>query len=70
MRERGGAVGRARDLLGRALAIVRRVAGMPDYQAYVAHLRRRHPERPVPSERSFYDEYVKRRYGDGPTRCC
>ena len=49
---------------------VRAVAGMPDYEAYVAHLRRCHPERPVPSERVFYDEFVERRYGDGPTRCC
>jgi len=57
-------------LLQRIISAVRVVAGMPDYQAYVAHLRRCHPERPVPSERLFYDEFVKRRYGDGPTRCC
>lgn len=57
-------------LLQRIISAVRAVAGMPDYQAYVAHLRRCHPERPVPSERLFYDEFVKGRYGDGPTRCC
>jgi uncharacterized short protein YbdD (DUF466 family) len=57
-------------MLQRIISAVRAVAGMPDYQAYVAHLRRCHPERPVPSERLFYDEFVKRRYGDGPTRCC
>ena len=57
-------------LLQRIISAVRAVAGMPDYQAYVAHLRRCHPERPVPTERLFYDEFVKRRYGDGPTRCC
>jgi uncharacterized short protein YbdD (DUF466 family) len=49
---------------------LRRVAGMPDYAAYVAHLRRCHPERAVPSEREYFDEYVRARYGDGPTRCC
>jgi uncharacterized short protein YbdD (DUF466 family) len=43
---------------------------MPDYAAYVAHLRRCHPERTVPDERAFYEEYVTARYGDGPTRCC
>jgi uncharacterized short protein YbdD (DUF466 family) len=43
---------------------------MPDYRAYVEHLRACHPDRPVPSEREFYDEYVRTRYGDGPTRCC
>ena len=57
-------------LLQRIVATVRAVAGMPDYEAYVAHLRRCHPERPVPSERRFYDEFVRSRYGDGPTRCC
>jgi len=54
----------------RVLRVVRRVAGMPDYQAYVAHLSRCHPERPILSPRQFYDEYVVTRYGDGPTRCC
>jgi uncharacterized short protein YbdD (DUF466 family) len=54
----------------RIAAALRRIAGMPDYAAYVDHLRRSHPERPVPSEREFYDQYVRSRYGDGPTRCC
>ena len=53
-----------------ARGVVRRVAGMPDYEAYVAHLRRCHPGRAVPSEREYYEEYVANRYGDGPTRCC
>jgi uncharacterized short protein YbdD (DUF466 family) len=57
-------------MLQRMISAVRAVAGMPDYEAYVAHLRSCHPDRPVPSERLFYDEFVKRRYGDGPTRCC
>ena len=52
------------------LSALRRIAGMPDYQAYVGHLRRCHPERPLPSERQFYDEFVRFKYGDGPTRCC
>lgn len=70
MCERADAKARTRGALGAALAVLRRIAGMPDYEGYVAHLRRCHPERPVPSERLFYDEYVKHRYGDGPTRCC
>jgi uncharacterized short protein YbdD (DUF466 family) len=57
--------------MGRELiAAFRRICGMPDYGAYVAHLRAHHPEREVPSEREFYQEYVQARYGDGPTRCC
>jgi uncharacterized short protein YbdD (DUF466 family) len=54
----------------RAVAALRRIAGMPDYAAYVAHLRQHHPGCPVPSEREYFGEYVRARYGDGPTRCC
>ncbi|MEO8227696.1 MAG: YbdD/YjiX family protein [Gemmatimonadota bacterium] len=43
---------------------------MPDYPAHVAHLRSAHPERPIPSEREFFEEYLRTRYADGPTRCC
>jgi uncharacterized short protein YbdD (DUF466 family) len=49
---------------------LRRLAGMPDYAAHVEHLQRCHPEAPMPSEREFYDDFVRSRYGDGPTRCC
>jgi uncharacterized short protein YbdD (DUF466 family) len=56
--------------LERLLRVVRRVSGMPDYAAYVEHLRTKHPERPVPSAREYYEEYVRSRYGHGPTRCC
>ena len=57
-------------LVGALLAGLKRVCGMPDYAAYIAHLRAHHPDRPVPTEREFYDEYVRTRYADGPTRCC
>ena len=43
---------------------------MPDYEAYRAHLRERHPDRPVPSEREFYQEFVTARYAGGTSRCC
>jgi len=56
--------------LERVLRVVRRVLGMPDYAAYVEHLRRCHPDRPIPSPGQFSDAYVIARYGDGPTRCC
>ena len=65
---RGGAD--PRSWLSATLTALRRVAGMPDYGAYVEHLRRCHPERPVPGEREFYEEFVRARYADGPTRCC
>ncbi len=56
--------------LERLLRVVRRVSGMPDYPAYVEHLRRCHPEQPVPSPREFYEDHLRARYADGPTRCC
>ncbi len=59
-----------RGSLSALLSAVRRVAGMPDYAAHVEHLRRCHPERPVPSEREFFEEFVRARYAEGPTRCC
>ncbi|MGH2668615.1 MAG: CstA-like transporter-associated (seleno)protein [Gemmatimonadales bacterium] len=43
---------------------------MPDYAAYCRHLRERHPDRVLPTEREFFDQFVRARYGDGPTRCC
>ncbi len=49
---------------------IRRILGMPDYLAYLEVMRRRHPECAVPTEREYFEEYVKARYSGGPTRCC
>jgi uncharacterized short protein YbdD (DUF466 family) len=51
-------------------SVIRRIAGMPEYAAHLEHLRRRHPELPVPSRREFYEDFVRARYQEGPTRCC
>ncbi len=59
-----------RDRLGGCLTTLRQISGMPDYEAYVRHLRLMHPAWPVPSEREYFDLYLTSRYGDGPTRCC
>lgn len=56
--------------IARVAAAIRRIAGMPDYAAHVAHLRQHHPNAPVPTERQFYDDFLCARYADGPTRCC
>ena len=61
---------RVRDGVRRVISAVRRIAGMPDYSAHLEHLRRCHPDQPVPTQRQFYDEFTRARYGDGPTRCC
>jgi uncharacterized short protein YbdD (DUF466 family) len=58
---------------GRRLAmlqsLLRQVAGMPDYEAYLAHLRADHPGMTPVSEREFFDGFVRARSG-GVTRCC
>ena len=51
-------------------AAIRRILGMPDYASFVDHMRRRHPDCVVPTEREFFDQYVAARYSGGPTRCC
>lgn len=52
------------------LRVLRRLAGMPDYVAYLEHAARCHPGAPVLSERDFFREYLRARYADGPSRCC
>ena len=66
----GSARGANRTVFSQLFATLRKVAGMPDYEAYLEHLRRSHPDCPVPTEREFYAEFVRSRYEDGPTRCC
>ena len=59
-----------RGLFARWLSGLRRVSGMPDYEAFLAHQRAHHPGQPVPSERDYFTAFLTARYGDGPTRCC
>ncbi|UOP04634.1 YbdD/YjiX family protein [Conchiformibius kuhniae] len=46
------------------------MAGMPDYESYVARQRRHNPNAPVMSEQQFQDYCSKRRCGAGGGRCC
>jgi uncharacterized short protein YbdD (DUF466 family) len=43
---------------------------MPDYAAYLEHLRQQHPGCPVPTEREYFAQYTESRYGNGASRCC
>ena len=52
------------------VTLLRRIFGMPDYAGYVAHLRARHPDCRVPSEREFFEEFVAAKSRGGATRCC
>ena len=49
---------------------LRLMCGVPDYDFYVAHLRRRHPDRPIPTHAEFFAERQRARYARGRTGCC
>ncbi len=46
------------------------VLGGQDYDRYVAHLRRVHPERPIPTEGEFWRERHAAADRNPGTRCC
>lgn len=49
---------------------IRSVMGDKDYERYVAHMARKHPGQPVPSERQFWrDRYAEADANPG-ARCC
>jgi uncharacterized short protein YbdD (DUF466 family) len=54
----------------RLVSATRRIAGIPDYDAYVAHLRSHHPERAVPTAADFFANRQQARYQSGGGRCC
>jgi uncharacterized short protein YbdD (DUF466 family) len=54
----------------RCVFAARRIVGVPDYDAYVAHVRARHPERPLPTRADFFAERQRARYRRGGGRCC
>ncbi len=56
--------------LARLARAFRRVVGMPDYAGYLTHMAERHPGVKVLSEREFFEEFVRIRYGSGVSRCC
>lgn len=60
----------ATPLFRRIVTTVKRIAGMPNYEAYVAHLHGSHPDCAVPTEKEYYELYLKQRYEGGATRCC
>lgn len=49
---------------------MRLMVGIPAYDAYVAHMKHAHPDRPVMSYESFFRERQEARYGGKVSRCC
>ena len=66
LERKGGKAGRREAFV----AALRRIVGMPDYTSFVEHMKRKHPDCAVPTEREYFDQYVTARYSSGPTRCC
>jgi len=55
---------------GRFVSGFKRIVGMPDYPGYLQHMAEQHPDTEILSERMFFEEHIKARYGGGATRCC
>lgn len=53
--------------LGQSLRLM---VGLPDYQAYVAHMAAQHPDRPAMTYEEFFRERQEARYGGKVGRCC
>jgi uncharacterized short protein YbdD (DUF466 family) len=43
---------------------------VPDYDAYVRHMRMTHPGQLIASYEDFFRERLDARYGAGRARCC
>jgi len=54
----------------RVAALVRRIVGAPDYDAYVRHIAEHHPGSVPQTEREFLDERLMARYSRAGSRCC
>ena len=61
---------RGRNWLTNAGRVLRRIIGAPDYDGYVAHMRARHPDRPVLSPNEFARMCLHDRYSRPGSRCC
>lgn len=57
-------------LAERIATVVRRVIGVPDYERYVAHQRRAHPECVPLTRDAFLRDALARRYERPGSRCC
>lgn len=57
--------------LGRLRQMARLMVGMPDYDAYLRHMREHHPDGPVMNRKEFFRDRQESRYGGrNGGRCC
>ncbi len=56
--------------IARVARVVRRIIGVPDYERYVAHVQRHHPEQVPLTRDAFARDMLTRRYAQPGNRCC
>ncbi len=56
--------------LARALAVLRRIIGVPDYEVYAEHMRVHHPGCDLLSRDAFLRERMAAKYSRPGSRCC
>ena len=57
-------------LAAQVTALLRRIIGAPDYEAYLRHVAERHPECTPLTEQAFLEERLQARYSTPGNRCC
>ncbi|MCH8178892.1 MAG: YbdD/YjiX family protein [Proteobacteria bacterium] len=60
-------IGQAGRYLGQSLRLM---VGMPDYDAYLSHMERTHPDQAPMSYEAFFQERLEARYGSRTGKCC
>ncbi len=56
--------------IGKIASVVRRIIGVPDYDAYLSHLRASHPGLEPIGRDAFVRDALARRYERPGSRCC
>jgi uncharacterized short protein YbdD (DUF466 family) len=59
-----------RALLRRVARALTSIIGAPDYERYLEHVRRAHPERPPLGRDDFVRQRLRARYDRPGSRCC
>lgn len=54
----------------RWVRLVHRIIGAPDYEGYVAHATRCHPDLPLQSRDDFVRQRLEDKYSRPGSRCC
>lgn len=60
-------IGQAGRYLGQSLRLM---VGLPDYDAYLNHMERIHPDQAPMSYEAFFQERLEARYGSRTGKCC